>query len=252
MIELHPLTGIGEVKPGEDLAALLGAAISRERLAPIRDYDVLVVTQKIVSKAEDRWADLDRVAPGDEAERLAKVTAKDPRFVQLVLDESTAIIRARPQVLITRHRRGHIMANAGIDQSNLGPERAGWVLLLPLDPDASAERLRETLGAALGAAPAVIISDSFGRPWRKGVTGVALGGAGLPSLLDQRGQLDRDGRPLEITQVGLADMIATAAGLAMGEGGEGVPAVLVRGLSWPDPPSPAAALVRPLEEDLFQ
>jgi coenzyme F420-0:L-glutamate ligase / coenzyme F420-1:gamma-L-glutamate ligase len=241
MIEIIPLDGLPEVRPGDDLAAMLA-----------RDFrlgDILVVTQKIVSKAHNLFVDLASVTPGSEALRLAEVTRKDARLVELVLQESTAIVRAVPHVLITRHHCGCVMANAGIDQSNIGEGNADRVLLLPRDPDASATRIRAGLG---DRPPAVVISDSFGRPWRYGVVNVAIGAAGLPSLVDRRGQLDRNGRPMEVTQIALADQIASAAGLMMGEGSEGIPAVIVRGMAWDAPEAPATALVRPLAEDLFQ
>ena len=249
MIEIHPLGMIGEVLPGTDLVAILSEALLAAG-RPINGGDALVVTQKIVSKAEGRYVTLDSVKPSEEALRLAKITGKDARLVELVLTESTAVVRAAPNVLITRHRCGYVMANAGIDRSNTGS--GGAVLLLPKNPDASAERLRQGLGVRFGSPPAVVISDSFGRPWRYGVVNVALGASGLPALVDKRGQPDRDGRPLEVTQIALADMIASAAGLAMGEGAEGIPAALIRGASWPAGSLPAAALLRPLSEDLFQ
>jgi coenzyme F420-0:L-glutamate ligase / coenzyme F420-1:gamma-L-glutamate ligase len=241
MIEIIPLGDLPEVRPGDDLAAMLR-----------RDFqpgDVLVITQKIVSKADDLFVDLASIMPGAEAVRLAGVTRKDPRLVELVLCESTTVVRAVPHVLITRHHCGCVMANAGIDQSNIGDGDADRVLLLPRDPDASAARIRAGLG---NAPPAIVISDSFGRPWRYGVVNVAIGAAGLPSLVDRRGSLDRNGRAMEVTQIALADQIASAAGLAMGEGSEGIPAVIVRGLVLDAPMVPATALVRPLSEDLFQ
>jgi coenzyme F420-0:L-glutamate ligase/coenzyme F420-1:gamma-L-glutamate ligase len=246
MISIHPVTGIGEVHPGADLAALLALA-----LQPVPG-DILVVTQKIVSKAENRFVSLADVTPGAEAIRLAAITCKDPRLVELVLAESTAILRAAPNVLIARHRSGHVMANAGIDRSNLGAGRADIALLLPVDCDASAAALRVALGAWWHPVPAVIIADSFGRPWRLGVVNVALGAAGLAALVDRRGQPDRDGRALEVTQIAAADAIAAAAGLAMGEGAGGVPVALVRGVQLPPGELPAASLIRPLGEDLFQ
>lgn len=250
-IELHPLAMAREIRPGDNLAELLVTALTTANLTPTR-YDILVVTQKVVSKSENRFVDLTSVTPSPAAIELARVTQKDARFVELVLAESTAIIRAVPNILITRHRSGHAMANAGIDRSNIGPDGDDLVLLLPADSDASAERLRAALGARWPAPPAVLISDSFGRPWRLGVTNVAIGAAGLPALIDRRGALDRDGRPLQVTQVAFGDMIAAACGLAMGEGAENVPAVLVRGLHWDEAARPAAALVRPPEEDLFR
>jgi coenzyme F420-0:L-glutamate ligase/coenzyme F420-1:gamma-L-glutamate ligase len=250
-LSIFPLTGLGEIRPGDDLAGLLADAIDAHGFVPVAG-DVLVVTQKIVSKAEDRYADLDAIEPGEEAERLAAVTTKDPRLIELVLRESSAVLRAVPGVLITRHRSGHVMANAGIDRSNLGGGDGDTALMLPVDSDASAARLRDALAGRWEIVPAIVISDSFGRPWRHGVVNVALGAAGLPAIVDRRGQLDRDGRVLEVTQIALADMLASAAGLAMGEGAEGVPAAIVRGLAWDAPDAPAAALLRPIEQDLFR
>lgn len=245
MIEVIPITGIGEVRPGDDLAALLRTGLERNGLVP-QPCDILVVTQKIVSKAEGRFVSLGDVNPGAEALRLAELTRKDPRLVELVLEEADGVVRAAPHVLITRHRLGHVMANSGIDRSNIGAGATDRALLLPLDPDATAAALREDLGVA------VVISDSFGRPWRMGVVAVAIGAAGIPALIDRRGEIDRDGRTLEVTQVALADMIATAANLATGEGAEGIPAALVRGYRFPEGNRPAKDLVRPAAEDLFR
>jgi coenzyme F420-0:L-glutamate ligase / coenzyme F420-1:gamma-L-glutamate ligase len=244
-----PLGGMGEVQPGDDLAQLLSAAVRRTG-AELSAGDVLVVAQKVVSKAENRYVDLRSVQVSLEAERLASLTRKDPRIVQLVISESTEVIRAKPDVLIVRHRLGYVMANAGIDRSNVGGENR--VLLLPENPDASAEKLRATLATALGVERGVVISDSFGRPWRKGVTNIALGAAGLPALIDRRAEADRHGRKLEVTEVAFADLVAAAAGLVMGEGAEGVPAALLKGLTWSAESSNASALLRPLEEDLFR
>lgn len=252
MIQILPLAGIGEVEPGCDLPRILDDAVRAAGIVP-EAADILVVTQKIVSKAEGRFVDLATVTPGERALALAAVTGKDPRLVELVLAESAEVVRAVPHVLITRHRAGFVMANAGIDRSNLGGRTGEWALLLPEDSDASAERLRAGLAALWPAVPGVLISDSFGRPWRHGVVNIGIGASGLPSLVDRRGELDRDGRRLEVTQVALADMLAAAAGLASGEGAEGVPAVLVRGVAPTGAPdAPATALVRPLAEDLFR
>ena len=251
MIALHPLLAIGEVVPGDDLARLLAAAVNAAGLV-LKHDDVLMVTQKIVSKAEGRFVELASITPSPRAIELAKVTRKDARFVELVLAESTAVVRAAPDVLITRHRSGHVMANAGIDRSNMGPGSQDRALLLPVDADASALRLRTALREYWPQPPAVLISDSFGRPWRLGVTNVAIGASGLPALVDRRGETDRNGRRLEVTQVALGDMIASAGGLVTGEGAEGVPAVLVRGLRWSAEDRPASALLRPPEEDLFR
>lgn len=251
MIALRPIPGIGEVEPGANLAELLVAALAANAIG-VTPGDILVITSKIVSKAENRFVELGSVRPDADAQRLAKVTGKDPRFVATVLAESVGVVRAAPNVLITRHRLGHVMANAGIDRSNLGPGRADQVLLLPRAPDRSARAIRESIGTLLGLDLGILISDSFGRPWRLGVTGVALGSAGLPSLADQRGRPDRDGRPLEGTLVGVGDLLASAAMLVTGEGAQGIPAVLVQGLGLNLPERSAAELIRPLEEDLFR
>ncbi len=249
-IEIRPLAGLPEIAPGAPLAALL--ALAAASLRPFLPHDVVVVTQKIVSKAEGAYVDLALVAPGAEAIALAEVTGKDARLIELVIRESVAVIRAAPNVLITRHRTGHVMANAGIDRSNLAAGHGDAALLLPRDADASAAALRADPAWGGDPPPAIVISDSFGRPWRFGVINVAIGVAGLPALVDRRGEPDRSGRPLEVTEVALADMIATAAGLVIGEGAEGVPAALVRGLAWQAADRPAAALVRPVEQDLFR
>jgi len=251
MIQILPLEGMSEITPGTDLAGALLAALDRNGLVP-QAGDILVVTQKIVSKAEDRFVNLADIDPGERAREVAEVTKKDPRLVELVLSESSAILRSVPHVLITRHRLGHVMANAGIDQSNIGPGNGERVLLLPVDPDRSAEILAEEIETRRGIRLPIVISDSFGRPWRQGVVGVALGVAGLPALSDMRGGVDRDGRRLEVTQIAFGDMIASAAGLVSGEGAESIPAVLLRGFVAPGAPRPAADLLRPLQEDLFQ
>ena len=251
MISILPIANIAEVQPGDDLAAVLADAMRESGIEPA-PFDILVVTQKIVSKAEDRFVDLRTVTPGEEALALAAVTSKDPRLVQLVLAESASVVRAAPHVLITRHHTGHVMANAGIDRSNLGPGRDEMALLLPEDADASADRLRADLESRHGMKVAVLISDSFGRPWRHGVVGVAIGASGMPALIDRRGELDRDGRELQVTQVALGDLLATAAVLATGEGAEGIAAALIRGVTWQAPDVPAAGLVRPVEQDLFR
>lgn len=244
--------GLPEVEPGAELAQLLATALAAGGLQ-LRCDDVLVVAQKIVSKSEGRFVDLESVQPSERARELSRLTGKDARLIELVLAESTEVLRARRDVLIVRHRLGFVMANAGIDRSNLGTAAAPHrVLLLPQDPDASAAALRTALATLTGAAPGVLISDSFGRPWRRGVVNIALGAAGVPSLWNRRGEADRAGRRLEVTEVALGDALAAAAGLLMGEGSEGVPAVLVRGFRSPVAPNPARTLLRPLEEDLFR
>lgn len=249
MIEIVPVRGIGEIKQGDDLGAILGDA-----MAPLGagSGDVVVVTQKIVSKAEGRGVALGSVVPGEEALRLAEITGKDPRLVELALTEASGVVRAKFGVLITRHKLGLVMANSGIDCSNIGAGSADTALLLPEDPDASARALRVALEERLGVSLGIVISDSFGRPWRNGVVNVAVGAAGMPALYDKRGETDRDGRVLQVTQIAYGDLIASAAGLAMGEGDEGIPVVLVKGCPMPKIEIGAAKLVRPLEEDLFQ
>jgi coenzyme F420-0:L-glutamate ligase/coenzyme F420-1:gamma-L-glutamate ligase len=246
------LAGIQLVEPGDDLGGIAVAAFAASGVAP-ETGDVLVVAQKIVSKAEGRYVDVTTVEPSERAIALAAEVDKDPRFVEVVLSESKRVVRHRPGLLIVEHRLGFVMANAGIDHSNL-PTQAGTerVLLLPEDPDGSARSMREHIRHSFGTDIAIIVSDSFGRPWRKGTVGVALGSAGLPALIDLRGQPDLFGRELLVTETGFADEIAAAAGLLMGQADEGVPMVLVRGLGWSAPEVPAAALIRPAEHDLFR
>ncbi len=251
-LTLNALHGIPEVLPGSDLGVLLQAALEGSGIS-LRADDVLVVAQKIVSKAEGRYVDLASVTPQARALELATVTGKDARLIELILRESTEVLRAKRDVLIVRHRLGFVMANAGIDRSNIAPGRHGeHVLLLPQDPEASATALRAALARHHAHPAGVIISDSFGRAWRKGVVSIALGAAGVPSLVNRRGERDRAGRRLEVTEVALADALAAAAGLIMGEAAEGTPVVLIRGCRFNWPAIPAHALIRPLEEDLFQ
>jgi len=251
-VAITALAGIKLVEPGDDLGAITVEAFAANGLTP-ETGDVLVVAQKIVSKAEGRYVDVASVAPSRRATALAAETDKDPRFVEIVLGESKRVVRHRPGLLIVEHRLGFVMANAGIDHSNIptgdGVDR---VLLLPEDPDGSAIRLRQQIAEACGVQIAVIISDSFGRAWRKGTVGIALGAAGLPAVVDMRGQPDLFGRELLVTEIGFADEIAAAAGLVMGQADEAIPMVLVRGLRWSAPETPAAALVRPAEHDLFR
>ncbi len=261
-ISLIAVSGLPEIEPGADLAALIAAALARSGLLP-GARDVLIVAQKIVSKAEGRLVELASVVPSQEARRLAALTGKDPRVVELILGESEEVVRAVPNVLIVRHRLGFVMANGGVDRSNVPAARTAAArggagaereraLLLPLDPDRSAEDLRRRLAERFGEPPGVIVSDSFGRPWRRGVVNVALGSAGVPSLVDRRGERDRNGRVLEMTEVALADALAAAGGLLMGEAAEGTPLVLARGLKWQAPERNASALLRPKSEDLFR
>ena len=240
------------VRPGDDLAALIIGVMQANAIRPT-DGDVVVIAQKVVSKAENRYLDLATLTPGAQAQAIAAVVRKEAHFVEAVLRESRRVVRQAPEVLIVEHRLGYVMANAGIDRSNIDPEHgADPVLLLPQDPDASAARLHARLVRDFGARLGVIVSDSFGRPWRRGTVGIALGAAGIPALNDLRGQPDLYGRALRVTETGFADEIAAAASLLMGQSDEAQPVVLVRGLRWDGAAVPAAALIRPPGEDLFR
>ena len=301
-LRVRAIAGVPRVRPGDDLAALLGVAIAGSGEA-LRDGDVLVVAQKIVSKAEGRVVRLADVVPSRRAVELAARVEKDPRAVEVILGESVEVVRAVPGVLIVETRQGIILANAGADMSNIEhDEEDDHLLLLPEDPDASADRLRAALESCMEpaaptaphrAAPAgsepgedvagpagdarvetammgagaiphggaarigVIVADSVGRAWREGTVGLAIGVSGVPARLDRRGEPDLFGRALHVTEVGIADSIASAASIAMGEGAEGRPAALVRGLSFEDRSDAERAgrarqLVRPRERDLFR
>lgn len=245
------LTGMPLVRAGDDLAAQLLAALDRLPTPPA-DGDVLVVAQKIVSKAEGRLVRLDGVTPTAAAIALAAETAKDPRLVQLILDESTAVMRKKPGVLIVRHRLGFVGAHAGIDQSNVEHEGGECALLLPVDPDASAMRLHQALSAATERHLPVIVADSMNRAWRLGTIGGAIGCAGLKVLDDLRGSRDMFGRELKVTLINRADSLAATATLLMGESIERTPAVLVHGLPVELTGETARDIVRPLDEDMFR
>jgi coenzyme F420-0:L-glutamate ligase/coenzyme F420-1:gamma-L-glutamate ligase len=252
VVTLRPIPGIPLVRPRDDLAELLILACERQAISP-KEGDVLVLAQKVVSKAEARYIDLATVVPSARAQSLAAEVEKDPRLVEVILGESRRVVRRRPGILIVEHRLGFVMANAGVDRSNVDPEAgAEPVLLLPRDPDGSAATLLARLSAHFGKPLAVIISDSWGRAWRRGTVGVALGAAGLPAVMDLRGRPDLFGHELRVTETGFADEIASAASLLMGQAAEATPAVLVSGLSWSAASMPANALIRPPEEDLFR
>jgi coenzyme F420-0:L-glutamate ligase/coenzyme F420-1:gamma-L-glutamate ligase len=250
-LRVTAIEGFPLVRAGDDLAALILTGLARSGLALEAD-DVVVVTGKVVSKAEGRLVDLAAVEPSPRAERLGAETEKDPRLVELVLRESVDVIRARPGNLLVRHRLGWVSAMAGIDRSNVegGDDVA---LLLPADPDASAAAVRAALHAATGVWVGVVVTDSHGRPFRVGNTGVALGVAGLPALRELEGRPDLYGRPLTAASVvPVADLVASTAMLVSGEADEGRPVVLVRGLRLgEEPASPGTALLRPPDRDLF-
>ncbi len=237
------------MQPGDDIARLIVDSLEQADLAP-QAGDVFVITSKLVSKSEGRFVDLGTITPSSHAERVAHMTRKDPRLVELILRESTAISRMRGEVLIVRHRLGFTVANAGIDHSNVG-EGEELVLLLPEDPDRSARQIRDALHAMTGITPGIVISDSHGRPFRIGTINVAIGLAGIPAVWDQRGNRDLYGHVLRVTVTGLGDEIAAAAGLLIGQAAEGLPVVMVRGLHLPPGEGKAADLVRPVAMDLY-
>jgi len=242
------------VKPGDDLAALLLEALSNNRLI-LQEGDILVLAQKIVSKAENRLVNLNGVSPSAQAFELAAKTDKDPRLVELVLRESSEILRYRPGTVIVEHRLGFVCANAGIDHSNVdGPygNPEDWVLMLPENPDRSASAIRERIFSERKVSTGVLIIDSHGRAWRTGTVGVAIGLAGLPGLVDLRGHEDMFGFKLRITQVAAADELAAAASLVMGQADECIPAVLVRGFPYALREGSLQELLRPRELDLFR
>lgn len=249
-IRVAALSGVPGVRPGDDVAALVLDALASSGLA-LRRGDVIVIAQKIVSKAEGRQVDLRTITPSAHALDLAAEVEKDARLVELILSESTEVVRHRKGVLVVAHRCGYVLANAGIDTSNVTGDD-NHVLLLPEDCNRSAAEIRARLAARTGVYAAVLIIDSLGRAWRNGTTGTALGAAGLPALLDLRGQPDLFGRELRSTEVGLADEIAATASLLMGQADEGTPIVLIRGLDLPEADASAADLIRPRELDLFR
>ena len=246
------LVGMPTVTAGDDLAGLVLDAAAASAVE-FRDGDVLVVAQKIVSKAEGRRVVLRDVTPSLRAAKLAAKAGKDPRVAELILRESRDVLRCVPGVIIVEHRLGLVMANAGIDASNVdGPEGDDAVLLLPADPDRSAASLREAVRARTGADIGVVINDSFGRAWRLGTVGTAIGASGLPALADLRGQPDRAGRRLQSTELAIADEVAAAGSLLMGQAAEGRPAVHLRGLPYRLREGRGSDLVRPPHMDLFR
>lgn len=251
-LRLVGLGGVPHVREGDDLGEIILNALARAR-EELRTGDVLVLAQKIVSKALGRQVDLATVTPSARALELAKDLDKDPRLIELILTESVEVLRVRRDVIVVRHRLGFVMANAGIDLSNVeSNETDGRALLLPLDPDDECQRLHAQLLKRTGAGVGVIINDSHGRAWRNGTVGVAIGVSNLPALLDLRGKPDLFGRELKITQVGFADELAAAASLLMGQADEGVPLVLIRGAQYVGSAGKAADLIRARELDLFR
>ena len=251
-LRLLPLLPFPLIEPGDDLAAIIGDCMLQAGVSP-QPGDVLVIAQKIISKAEGRYRRLADVVPGDEAMALAGKAEKDPRLVQLILDESREVLRVRPGVIIVEHRLGYVHANAGIDRSNIPADGDDpVVLLLPEDSDASAATLGNALGSRFGLSLPVIVNDSAGRAWRNGTVGFALGSHGLQPLSDQVGDPDLFGRPLEVTEVAVADEMAAAASLVMGQAAEGCPVVLLRGANWAAAETGATGLLRDRAMDMFR
>lgn len=250
-LEFIAPTGFPLLEPGQPLVPLILSTLSEEGIA-LNDGDVLILAQKIVSKSENRFVDLNLVRPSDRARELARACGKDPRLVEVILSESTTVARCCPGVIIVRHRLGLMLANAGIDQSNIpSSETEDRVLLLPENPDQSCAEIREALVAATGAQIGVLIIDSIGRAWRIGTCGICIGAAGVTTVQDLRGSEDLFGRVLASTIIGFGDELAAAASVLMGQAAEGLPIVVAKGLEQSAAPSSAHSLVRPVNEDLF-
>lgn len=258
---LTPLSGIPLIRHGDNLADIIVKVLQENKIM-LENNDILVVAQKVVSKAEGRAINLTTITPSQRAMDLARETEKDARVVELILRESNEVLRTRVGTIIVEHKLGFVCANAGIDHSNVAPprpegEESGvraeeWVLLLPAEPDRSAERIRQAIESRTGKQIGVLIIDSHGRAWRNGTVGIAIGIAGLPGLQDLRGKLDLFGFTLRITQVGVADELAAAASLMMGQAAEGTPVVHVRGFPYPLREGSLKELLRPKEQDLFR
>lgn len=252
MLTITPLEGIPLIHHGDDLADIIWLSLDKTSIS-LEDGDILVIAQKIVSKAEGRMVNLATVAPSQYACRLARQADKDARLIELMLRESNEVLRTIPGTIIVEHRLGFICANAGIDHSNVTGELAGeWVLLLPEDPDVSAQRIRQYLEMKSGVRLGVLIIDSHGRAWRLGTQGISIGIAGMPGLVDLRGEPDLFDKKLEITQVGAADELAATASLVIGQAAEGTPVVHVRGFPYPLRESSLEELLRPKDQDLFR
>ena len=253
-LTLTPLPDIPLIKPGDDLAAILLQAL-RQSGPLLEDGDILVVAQKIVSKAEDRFVNLAGIVPSPAALELSEKSGKDPRLAELIIRESNEILRTRPGSVIVEHKLGFVCANAGIDHSNVagdGTPSEEWVLLLPEDPERSAAALRAALEKALGKQIGVMIIDSHGRAWRIGTVGTAIGFSGLPGAVDLRGESDLFGYTLQITVLGAADELAAAASLVMGQAAEGLPVVHVRGFPYALRDGSLTELLRPRDQDMFR
>ena len=251
---LTALPNIPLIQPGDDLCAIILKSLAEANIE-LHNDDVLVIAQKIVSKAEGRLVRLADVQPSARALELAAQLQKDPRHVEVILSETKEIVRTRPGVIVVEHRLGYVCANAGVDRSNVAPHANAeddFLLMLPADPDRSCAELRDALGERTGARVGVIINDSHGRAWRNGTVGVAIGAAGVPALLDLRGTPDLFDYPLQVTQVGLADELAAAASLLMGQAAEGRPAIHIRGVPYALRDGNAQELIRQKDMDMFR
>lgn len=254
MLTITPVPGIPLIHSGDDLSHIIFEAVISAGIY-LQNGDIFVLAQKIVSKAEGRMVNLAAVHPTPKANELAAQTGKDPRLIELILSESNEVLRTRPGSIIVEHRLGFVCANAGIDHSNVagsGDETEEYVLLLPQNPDASAEAIRKSLESLSGVSLGVMIIDSHGRAWRLGTVGVAIGISGIPGLVDLRGAPDLFGYRLRITQVGAADELAAAASLMMGQAAEGTPVIHVRGFPYALRHGSLAELIRPKDQDMFR
>ena len=253
-LSLTPLQNIPLIRQNDNLADILLKSLQETKVEPQND-DIIVIAQKIVSKAEGRMRNLADVVPSGRALELAEKTQKDARVVELMLQESNEVLRTRVGAIIVEHRLGFVCANAGIDHSNvagLGNEKEEWVLLLPENPDESSRRIREEIRQKTGIKIGVMIIDSHGRAWRNGTIGICIGLSGIPAVMDERGWKDLFGYTLQVTVVGVADELAAAASLMMGQAAEGIPAVHVRGFPYPLDEGSLKELIRPKEQDMFR
>jgi coenzyme F420-0:L-glutamate ligase/coenzyme F420-1:gamma-L-glutamate ligase len=253
-LTLIPLQNIPLIRRGDNLADIVVNALNTTNII-LQDDDILVFAQKVISKAEGRAVNLTTVTPSPRAIELAKQTEKDARVIELILQESNEVLRTRVGAIIVEHKLGFVCANAGIDHSNvagMGNETEEWVLLLPAEPDRSAEKMRDEIKSKTGKQVGILIIDSHGRAWRNGTVGIAIGIAGLPGLEDLRGKPDLFDYTLQVTQVGVADELAAAASLMMGQAAEGTPVVHVRGFPYPMREGKLKELIRPKEQDLFR
>lgn len=252
-LTITPLSSIPLIRPGDNLAEFLLNSLNESKIS-LQDGDILVLAQKIISKAENRLVNLNDIQPSAAAQEVAEKTGKDPRIAELLLQESNEILRMRIGTAIVEHRLGFVCANAGIDQSNVGntDSEHDWALLLPEDPERSAAEIRAQLEAASGKQLGVMIIDSHGRAWRIGTVGVAIGLSGIPGLIDERGWNDLFGYTLKITVLGVADELAAAASLMIGQAAEGTPVAHVRGFPYPLREGSIKELLRPKEQDMFR